>query len=69
MSKQAPLQITLKAARVNAKFTQEEVARKLRINKQTVVNWENDLSEPKLRQAKALCNLYGITLNDIFLPD
>lgn len=68
MNREKPLQITLRAARVNAGLTQEEVAKKLHVNKQTIVNWENNLSEPKISQARALCDLYGISINNIFLP-
>lgn len=45
------MQITLRATRVNAGLTQEEVAKKLNINKQTIVNWKNNVSEPKISQA------------------
>ena len=38
------LQITLAAARVNAGFTQEEVAKKMGISKQTIINWEKGVS-------------------------
>lgn len=68
MSEEKPLQITLRAARVNAGLTQKDVAKKLRLNKQTLVNWENGLSEPKLSQARKLCGLYGLSIDNIFLP-
>ncbi len=60
--------ISLAAARVNAKLTQEEVAKKLRINKQTIVSWEKGESEPKVSQAMALSELYNIPIDNIFLP-
>lgn len=62
------LQISLAAARVNAGLTQEEVAKHMRIGKQTIVAWENGNSEPKLSQARELSNLYKIPLDYIFLP-
>ena len=34
------LQISLAAARVNAGLTQADVAKEMRLNKQTIVNWE-----------------------------
>lgn len=34
------LQISLAAARVNAGLTQEEVAKNMKISKNTLVNWE-----------------------------
>lgn len=39
------MKVSLQAARVNAKLTQSDVAKQLRKNKQTIVNWENEVSE------------------------
>lgn len=41
------LQISLAAARVNAGMTQADVAEKMHLNKQTIVNWENNRVIPK----------------------
>lgn len=62
------LQISLAAARVNAGFTQAEVAKELKINKQTLVNWEKGISEPKMSVARELSKLYQMPLDNIFLP-
>lgn len=62
------LQISLAAARVNAKMTQDQVAKKLHVAKQTIVNWENGKTEPTINQARQLSELYGIGLDNIFLP-
>lgn len=62
------LQISLAAARVNAGLTQEEVARRIHVGKQTIVAWENGNSEPKLSQARELSKLYKMPLDYIFLP-
>ena len=59
------LQITLKAARVNADFTQEEVERRLGISKRTLIRWENGETQPKESSLLALCHLYGVTPEDI----
>ena len=40
--------IKLKAARVNAEMTQEDVSKALHRNKQTIVNWENGVTEIKV---------------------
>lgn len=61
------IQISLAAARVNAKLTQEEVARKLKVSKNTLVAWENGKGEPKISQARELSELYCIPLDNIFL--
>ena len=51
--------ISLKAARVNAGLTQDEAGRFLNRTKQTIVNWENGVTEIKYRDLEALSELYG----------
>ena len=60
--------ISLAAARVNARMTQEDVAKIMHISKQTVANWENGKIVPKIAQLEMLCKIYNITSNFIFLP-
>lgn len=62
------IQITLAAARVNAGMTQEDIARRMKITKQTICNWEKGKSEPSLEQARALSRIYDMPLDNIFLP-
>ena len=62
------LQISLRAARVNANLTQEQVAKSLRKGKQTIVNWENGHTTIDAANFSALCRLYGIDEDSIFLP-
>ena len=57
--------IHLKAARVNAGFTQEEVAKALNISKNTVINYEAYRSKPDIEMAVKLASLYGMTVDDI----
>ena len=64
----AEFQISLAAARVNAGFTQEEVAKVMKVGKQTIVSWERGNSEPKMSQSRKLSELYKIPLDYIFLP-
>ena len=63
------IQISLAAARVNAKMTQNEVAKAIGVSNQTICNWENGKAEPTYSQAKQLSKLYGISLDYIFLPE
>lgn len=65
---QEKFRISLAAARVNAELTQDEVAKRLHVGKQTVVSWEKGETEPKVSQAMALSLLYNMPLNYIFLP-
>lgn len=64
----APIQISLAAARVNAGMTQEDVARTMKVSKQTVGNWEKGKIIPKPAQFGMMCALYGIDPDYIFLP-
>lgn len=57
--------ITLKAARVNAGFTQAMVAEKLGMSVSTIKNWENGNSFPKQPAIEKLCELYGVTYDNI----
>lgn len=61
-------QISLAAARVNADLTQSDVAKALKISKQTIVNWEKGKSEPSINQGRMLEELYKIPMDYIFLP-
>ncbi len=62
------LQIKLSAARVNAGLTQNDVAKYMKVGKQTIVNWEKGNTEPKISQIRELSNLYNIPIDNIFLP-
>lgn len=62
------LQISLAAARVNAGMTQDEVAERMHVSKQTVVNWEKGRVIPKFAQLKTYCDIVGIPEDNIFLP-
>ncbi|WP_311383630.1 helix-turn-helix transcriptional regulator [Enterococcus faecium] len=58
----------LKQLRKEHGHTQEELAKKLAITRQTVSNWENGRSFPDHENVYRLAKLYGQTLS-IFLPD
>lgn len=63
------IQITLRAARVNAGYTQKEAAAKLGVSNTTLLSWEKGLSMPKANQIDAICNLYRVTYDMLsFLP-
>ena len=64
----AKIQISLAAARVNAGLTQDDVAKALKLSKQTIVNWEKGKSEPSMNQGRMLSDLYKIPMDYIFLP-
>ncbi len=62
------LQISLAAARVNAGMTQEEIAKIMKVSKQTIINWEKGRTIPGIPEMEMLARLYKIPQNNIFLP-
>lgn len=54
------MQISLKAARVNAEMTQREAAERIGVDVSTVVSWENGKTSPKAVQLQRLCEVYGV---------
>lgn len=65
----------LKAARVNAGLTQADAiaAYNERYGKNlaqsTLISWEREKTFPTVPQFKALCDIYGVDMNDIFVPE
>ena len=59
------IRISMAAARVNAKMTQDDVAKAMHVSKQTVVNWESGATQPKIEQGERLSALYGIPYQNI----
>lgn len=62
------VQISMAAARVNARMTQDEAAREMNVSKNTIVNWEKGATSPTVTQARKLASIYRIPLDYIFLP-
>ena len=63
------MKLTLKAARVNAGYTQNTAATALGVSKNSISNWERGISFPNAPQIKAIESNYGIAYDDIiFLP-
>lgn len=63
------MEITLKAARVNAGLCQREAAKALGICTNTVYKWECGKAYPDALHIKEIEKLYGVSYDDIiFLP-
>ena len=52
-------------ARKSSGLSQEEVAEKLGVSRQTVSKWETGETLPDIRQAAALAHMYGVTLDEL----
>ena len=55
----------LKAARMTINLSQQEMANKLGITKQTYMKWENDVTEPKASQVVQLAKILGLSEKEI----
>lgn len=63
------LKISLEAARVNARLSQKEAAKILKISHCTLSNWEKGKTYPPADKISMLCELYNISYDAInFLP-
>ena len=59
----------LKNARSNANLTQEDIAEKIGVSRQTVSNWENNKSYPDIISVIRLSDIYGISLDTLLKDD
>lgn len=59
----------LKEARLGAKLTQEQVAERLFVSRQTISNWENEKSYPDIVSVVRLSDLYSISLDELLKGD
>lgn len=64
------MKITMKAARINAGYTQKEAAKLLKVSKDTVSNWERGKSYPDVTNLRDIERVYRVKYDDlIFLPN
>ena len=61
-------QITLKASRVNANLTRQEMADKLGVSKESVRDWETGRTKIRMPNLIAFCSVTGFETGDIILP-
>lgn len=64
------LKITIRAARVNAGYSQNEAAIRLGVSNKTLGNWENGITFPPADKIPLICELYGVSFDNLnFLPN
>ncbi len=64
-----PVKISIRAARINAGYSQKEVADRLGISNKTLGNWENGITFPPADKIPMICELYGVSYDNLnFLP-
>ena len=50
-------------------MTQEELAGKMNVSRQTVSKWELDTAQPEMEKALELCRLFNCSLDNLFRDD
>ena len=63
------LQNQIKKYRTNMELSQEELAEKVYVTRQTISNWENGKSYPDIHSLLLLSNLFGISLDQLIKGD
>lgn len=59
----------LKVLRKERGMTQEQLANQLSVSRQTISSWESDMTSPDLNQAKDICLLFDIHLDELVSLD
>ena len=59
------ININLKRLRKNNQYTQEEVAEKINVSRQSIAKWESGESFPDINSCVKLSKLYNVTLDDL----
>lgn len=59
----------IKKLRIEHGLTQDELASKLFVKRQTVSKWERDVNEPDIDTIKKLSNIFSISLDDLLDVD
>ena len=55
--------------RLYGKITQEELAEKMNVSRQTISKWELEAAFPEMEKALQLCKLFSCSLDDLMLKD
>lgn len=59
------MQLTLKTLRINKGLRQSDMAKKLNVNRKTISAWEKGKSLPAVDMIDAICELFGVSYDDI----
>lgn len=63
------VKMSLAAARVNRGLTQSELAEKIGVSRQAILDWENGKRAIRPVNLYAICSALEITEDDILLPE
>lgn len=59
------MRITLRSARINAGYTQQQVHEATGFARSTLTRWEKGIAMPSIGALIILCNLYGVSVGQI----
>ena len=59
----------IKKHRLESKLSQDELAEKIFVTRQTISNWENDKNYPDIKSLLLLSNLFGVSLDILVKGD
>jgi DNA-binding XRE family transcriptional regulator len=59
------MRLTLKTLRINKGLRQADMAAKLNVNRKTISAWEKGKSLPAVDMIDAICELFGVSYDDI----
>lgn len=62
------MQVSLRAARINAGITIDGAAKAVNKHRNTILRWESGKTEIPAKDFKKLCDLYQAPISCIFLP-
>ena len=57
--------MTMRAARINAGLTQKHAAKEIGVSNKTLGLWEAGVRFPNAEKIGIICDLYGVTYDDI----
>ena len=55
----------LKEARMRTEFTQEQVSDAIGVSRQTISNWENEVSYPDLSLIPVIADMFNVTSDEL----
>lgn len=59
------MKLTLKMLRVSKGMLQSDMAAALNVNRKTISAWESGKSMPTVDKVDAICDLFGVSYDDI----
>lgn len=62
------MRYTLKELRARFNLSQKELADKIGVSPQTICAWEKDPGRMRVYRIQALCDIFGVRIDEIFVP-